>query len=73
MFYNELNNFNRLKPRKGHTKEKETKMTLSDNVSERYNEYLEIYFDQYMAQCMGVDMVLLTYSLKHIIMSASKT
>ena len=35
-----------MNPRKGPTKDK--KMTEYDNASELYNEYLEIYFNQYM-------------------------
>ena len=44
-FYNELKTFNNLNPRKGCTKEE---TTIYNNVTELYNEYLEIYFDQYM-------------------------
>ena len=44
-FYNELKKFNNLNPRKGCTKEE---TTIYNNVKELYNEYLEIYFDQYM-------------------------
>ena len=47
MFFNELNKFNSLKPRKECKKKK--KVTVPDNVSELYNEYIEIYFDQQMA------------------------
>ena len=47
MFFNELNKFNSLKPRKECKKEK--KVTVPDIVSELYNEYIEIYFDQQMA------------------------
>ena len=45
MFYTELNKFDSLNPRKGRTLEKKT---VYDNASELYNEYLEIYFNQYM-------------------------
>ena len=45
MFYNELNKFNSLKPRQGCIKEK--KVTTYENASETYNEFLEIYFDEY--------------------------
>ena len=46
-FYNELDTFYSLKLQTESTKEK--KATVSDNASEMYNEYLEIYFDQYIA------------------------
>ena len=46
LFYNELNKFNNINPRKGCTKDK--KATVYDNASGLYNEYLEIYFNQYM-------------------------
>ena len=46
MFYSELNRFNTINPRKGCTKEK--KVIVHGNASEIYNEYLEIYFNQYM-------------------------
>ena len=36
-FYSELNKFNNINLRKGHTKDK--KATVYDNVSELYNEY----------------------------------
>ena len=45
-FYTELNKSNNINPRKGRTKDK--KATLYDITSEPYNEYLEIYFNQYM-------------------------
>ena len=44
-FYSELSKFISLNPRKVRTKEKKT---VYNNVSELYNEYLEIYFNQYM-------------------------
>ena len=46
LFYSKLNKSNNMNPRKGPTKDK--KMTEYDNASELYNEYLEIYFNQYM-------------------------
>ena len=46
-FYNDLNKFSNLNPRKQRTKEKTA--TVYDTASELYNEYLEIYFDQYNA------------------------
>ena len=45
-FITELNKFNNINPRKGQTKDKKT--TVYDNFSELYNEYLGIYFNQYM-------------------------
>ena len=45
-FYNELNKFNSLKLLKETTIKKNE--TVYDNASELYNEYLEIYFDQYI-------------------------
>ena len=46
-FYSDLNKFNNLNPKKESTKEK--KVTLYDNASELFNEYLEIYFNEYKA------------------------
>ena len=40
-------NLNNLNPQKESAKEK--KVTVCDNASELYNEYLEIYFDEYKA------------------------
>ena len=47
LFYNEFKKSNSLNPYKEHTKQK--KKTVYNNASELYNEYLEIYFHQYMA------------------------
>ena len=44
LFYEKLNKFNSLKPRKCCTKEK--KMTVYGNVSKIYNDYVETYFDE---------------------------
>ena len=44
-FYSDLNKFNHLNPPKGSIKEKNA--TVYDNASEIYNEYLEIYFNEY--------------------------
>ena len=44
-FFNDLNKFNSLNPQSI----KERKVRVYDNTPELYNEYLEIYFDQYMA------------------------
>ena len=50
-------------------------MSVPDNASELYNEYLEIYFDQYMGlsdakkkEIWLVNMILQIYFLKLIIM-----
>ena len=45
--YSDLNKFNNLNPHKESTKEK--KATVHENTSEIYNEYLEIYFNEYKA------------------------
>ena len=45
-FYSDLNKFNNLNQQTESTKEK--KVSVYDSVSELYNEYLGIYFDQYM-------------------------
>ena len=45
-FYSELNKFYYINPRKGRTKE--NKKPVYDKASELYNEYLEIFFNQYM-------------------------
>ena len=49
---------------------KQRKVTVYDNVSELYNEYLETYFDQYMAvsdnkkvSWVIINMILLIYFL----------
>ena len=47
LFLNELNKSNNINPRKRRKKDK--KVTVYDHASELYNEYQEIYFDQYMA------------------------
>lgn len=44
-FYNEINIFNSVKQPKGPTKER--KVTIYDSALERYNEYLEIHFNEY--------------------------
>ena len=44
--YSELNKFDNINPQKGCRKEK--KETMHEKASELYNEYLEIYFNQYM-------------------------
>ena len=38
-------------------------MTVSDNASELYNEYLDIYFDQYMALSDGLRTLSSKYDL----------
>ena len=43
-FYNNLNKFNNINPRKERTKEE--KSAVHNNASELYNEYLGLYFDQ---------------------------
>ena len=45
LFFNDLNKFNSLNPQSI----KERKVSVYDNTPELYNEYLEIYFGQYMA------------------------
>ena len=75
MFYSNLNKFNNLNPQK--KVQKRRKGTLYDNASEIYNEYLEIYFDEYKVlsdakkESWVINMVLLIYFLKHIIMIPS--
>ena len=46
LFYSELNKFNSINPWKEQTKDK--KATVYDKALKLYNEYLEIYFNQYM-------------------------
>ena len=46
LFYSELNKFNSINPWKEQTKDK--KATVYDNALKLYNEYLEIYLNQYM-------------------------
>ena len=55
-------------------KKKKKKNSLHDNALGLYNEFLEIYFDQYMAlsdakrKSWVINMILLIYFLKHIAM-----
>ena len=46
-FYSDLFKFNNLNPQNKITNKK--KGTMYDNASELYNEYLQIYFDEYRA------------------------
>ena len=46
-FYSDLFKFNNLNPQNKITNKK--KGTMYDNASELYNEYLQIYFDEYKA------------------------
>ena len=48
LFCSELNKFSNTKPWKGRTKDK--KAIVYNNASEIYNDYLEIYFNQYMTR-----------------------
>ena len=43
----DLSKFNNLNPQKESTKEE--KVTVYENSSELYNDYLEIYYDEYKA------------------------
>ena len=68
-FYSDLNNFNNLNPQKESIKERN--VSAYDNASELYNEYLQIYFDQYITltgarkKIWVINIILLIYFLKH--------
>ena len=48
-FYSDLNKFKNPNPQKESTNEKKKTTVYYDNASELYNEYLEIYLDEYKA------------------------